>query len=1661
MNRDQIVTHFTTGNMPAYHCDQIEESARLETLRNTGLLDSVADAAFDRLTLLLTQSLQVPTALISLVDEDRQFFKSTVGLGEPWASARETPLSHSFCQYTVATAEPLIITDARLDPGLKDNLAIPDLSVIAYAGAPLKTPDGYVLGALCAIDSKPRDWTDHEISILINIAEIVSSQIETYRRNARQVLALKQASELERKFKTFMDHSPAVAFIKDEDGRILYVNKTMLRYYPNAENWVGKLNEEIWPPDVALRLRANDLAAVEMESGTENEEYVESTETSAQYWLTFKFPLHDGNGRTLLAGMSINIDKRKREEAALRASELKVRAIYDSALQFIGLLDTDGTVIDANATALSFIDQPLSAVAGRLFWDCPWWTHSTESVEQCRRAVQRAATGEIVRMQTVHIAPNGRRIEVDFSLKPMQDHDGRITHLIPEGRDITSLRNAERELLASAEANARRDEFFRLLVEGVKDYAIFMLDPSGCIQTWNEGAARLKGYAASEIIGRHFSTFYSREDVANGKPDHELKVALKEGKYVEDGWRIRKDGSAFYANVTISAITDAEGKLCGFAKITKDLTERRNAEIALRDAEIQLRCSEEREQFATKMHFLADTVPGIVWTAMPDGNLTYYNRKWFDYTGMTFEQTKDWGWKPVLHPDDLENCLAHWSASIATGNSYEVEYRFRRGTDGEYRWHLGRAVPRRDEAGSIVEWVGTCTDIHDQKMIANDLEVARFELEARIEERTCELVKEKRSIEAILNNVADGIVACDADGVITLSNRSLREVQDIVEKSTLSDEYVKAFGLFRQDGTTLMELNEVPLYRALQGEVVKDVEMVIRSRSGTTRRVVASGRPLIDDLGRKFGAVVGLHDITERVAVEQKFRLLFEHSSHPLLFVQSGKVLDANQATLDLLGCKDKSKLLSIHPSDLSPDFQPDGQRSKDKRLAVEAGLKEKGYHRFDWILRKFDGTEFPVEVSLTAIQLEGVDTELVVWSDLTERLRTEAEIASQKLFMEAVLENISDGIIACDADYRITYMNPEARRTFGIHDQPDEMTAEWGAEHLGLFDPASQRRLSINERPLGRALKGEIIDGVEVLVKPQNAGYRRLRISARPIENSDGNIVGAVVAAHDVTELHQSQQELLAAKETAEAASRAKGDFLANMSHEIRTPMTSIIGYADLLSTTERSQEERQEFVHTIRRNGEHLLNLINDLLDLSKIDAGKMTVEHISVSPEKILAEVESPMRVFAAEKNVDFVIERRGLIPESVQTDPTRIRQVLLNLVSNAIKFTTAGFVRITLSFDANSRMLTYSVQDSGIGLTDEQQGSLFQPFMQADASTTRRFGGTGLGLALSKRLVEMLGGTLTVQSKAGQGSTFSFSIHDYPNHLANVDRPSAAAVELGSHELVQRVNARVLLAEDAADNRRLVTIFLEQAGMSVDHAVNGRVAVDKALAAASVGMPYDAILMDMQMPELDGYGATRELRAKGLTKVPVIAFTAHAMESERRRCTDAGCDGFVTKPVNPIELIGTIARHVSATRSENQVLRNQSTPQLAGQSGDPMPTQIAALVVPLPVTSSSSVIKSTMTQYPEIADVIAEYVGGLSTTAANLKDLFDAQDLRSLQRLAHQMRGAGGGYGFNPISDFAGQLEDSVRDERSLELIGQQVSDLLGILQRVEGYAELVR
>jgi signal transduction histidine kinase/DNA-binding NarL/FixJ family response regulator len=505
---------------------------------------------------------------------------------------------------------------------------------------------------------------------------------------------------------------------------------------------------------------------------------------------------------------------------------------------------------------------------------------------------------------------------------------------------------------------------------------------------------------------------------------------------------------------------------------------------------------------------------------------------------------------------------------------------------------------------------------------------------------------------------------------------------------------------------------------------------------------------------------------------------------------------------------------------------------------------------------------------------------------------------------------------------------------------------------------------------------------------------------------------------------LESANKELEEFNQLAESATRAKSEFLANMSHEIRTPMTAILGYADILlkeEGLEHAPPHRRQAFAIIQRNGEHLLGLINDILDLSKVESGKMPIEPARCSPCELLTDLVALMRVRAEAKQLKLTAVVDGCLPETILADPLRLRQVLVNLVGNAIKFTDQGEVCVTarLAAENGPSRLHFDVTDTGIGMNAEQIGKLFQPFNQVDTSSSRRFGGTGLGLCISKRLTEAMGGTIEVRSSVGKGSTFSFTIDVGPlGGVPMIDGAQTVLVErvpvtATAPEKIQ-LHGRVLLAEDGPDNLTLIRTILEDAGADVTAVENGQLAVESVLAAGEAGAPFDVILMDMQMPVMDGYAATRELRARECV-VPIIALTAHAMAEDRQKCLDAGCNDYTSKPIDWRKFLATVAAWMARVSADGPAVRGHFPVSVARQAEE--------------------TLQSVFADKPVIARILPKFLSCLDARLQAMDAALAGGEWEELRRLAHQLKGAGGSYGFPSVSEAAKKLEYAARDRLS--------------------------
>lgn len=537
--------------------------------------------------------------------------------------------------------------------------------------------------------------------------------------------------------------------------------------------------------------------------------------------------------------------------------------------------------------------------------------------------------------------------------------------------------------------------------------------------------------------------------------------------------------------------------------------------------------------------------------------------------------------------------------------------------------------------------------------------------------------------------------------------------------------------------------------------------------------------------------------------------------------------------------------------------------------------------------------------------------------------------------------------------------------------------------------------------------------------------------LELRVIERTEAVVQRSKELEQTANELRVTQGELEAAKEAAEHASASKSDFLACMSHEIRTPMSAVLGFTEILRTREVGEREQKDYLRRIHVNGEHLLSLLNDVLDFSKIEAGKLQVERIACQPFELVSDAASALASRAEEKGVGLGVLTAGKIPETIYSDPTRLRQIVMNLVGNAIKFTSEGRVDVILEYEDEQDVggetgstLRVDVRDTGIGITQKQIDKIFDPFTQADASTSRQFGGTGLGLSICKSISEALGGGVEIKSVPGKGSTFSARIAtgdvsdtrfiDHSEYECDLEKRTSGSTESKIE------GSNLLLVDDVEANRELIGFLLEEAGANIEYACNGQEAIDMIESAKG---KFDAVFMDMQMPVLDGYGATRKLRQSGFQK-PIIAMTANSLKGDQEKCLESGCDEYIAKPVDFERLLEVANAYIG-----KDVHRSEEAIQLSEQ---PNPEATSA--------SNTEIDEEDfeVAYQKKLRELGLGFLAELEETWYEFEDAVLKEDYETLKELAHRTKGTSATFGYEDLADSMESLEFALAENRESEI-----------------------
>ena len=783
-------------------------------------------------------------------------------------------------------------------------------------------------------------------------------------------------------------------------------------------------------------------------------------------------------------------------------------------------------------------------------------------------------------------------------------------------------------------------------------------------------------------------------------------------------------------------------------------------------------------------------------------------------------------------------------------------------------------------------------DITERKQAQREIAQVNASLEQKVAERTLELAHSNSFLKATLESTADGIIVIDLEGRIIGYNRQFASIFDLPQAAleTGNDEAVFAavLGKMKDPEAILTRIKEVNANQEEESfEVVELRDGSVLERFSCQQRID----------GKVVARVWDFRDVTERKLAEEelreseeRFRVLFENSRDAIITMDfTGRCLDCNPAAVQLYGCVDKADLLARGPSRLSPEFQPDGRRSMEAFGEILSRLVDSDRLFIEWQHQRADGSEFPAEITLSVIQIHGQPILHGLARDISQRKQLAEALERQRQHLQQLLDTAPVGV-AISVDGIIRFANPRITELIDI---------KVGEPSAPAYCDSGTR-----DRVLETLTQDNIVRDWEIQMRGPNGEARDIMGTFLRTEFDGGQ--GILAWLVDIAKLKATESKMREAKELAEDASRAKSVFLANMSHEIRTPMNAILGFSQLLLHDSHLAAPQKKHLETINRSGEHLLTLINNILDMSKIEAGHAESKPTPFDLTDLLHDLETMFRIRTDAKGLRFDVTKEKGLPQCCVADKGKLLQVLINLLGNAVKFTNKGEITLRATLEPDKpHTLLFEIEDTGIGIPEKFVATLFQPFTQVHGD--RLPGpvvGTGLGLAISRELALLMGGDITVTSYLGKGSIFCFSIPLVEGQMHRAQRTLRLRRVIG---LAPGQPAyRLLIVDDIEDNQTLLTEMLSHAGFVTRASDNGK----EAIGICQEWCPH-LILMDMRMPSMGGEDAIRWIRSAGPdNEIKIISLTANAFKNVRREALDAGADDFLAKPFREEELFEKI-------------------------------------------------------------------------------------------------------------------------------------------------------
>ncbi len=1261
-----------------------------------------------------------------------------------------------------------------------------------------------------------------------------------------------------------------------------------------------------------------------------------------------------------------------KELLAMQESTEQFRLLFNAAPLGYQSLDFDGNFIEINQQWIDTLGYKRDEVIGKWFGD--FLTPAFKDGFRERFLVFKAQGHIHSTVEMVH--KNGSVLFIAFDGKIGYDSNGEFkqTHCILQ--DITEKTRAEKALRES-------EAEYRNLI-AISPVAM------GIIHDWktiyfNPAAVQLFGAKTeNELLGKHIFELIH--------PDfHELAIEnaklLSEKGYVniQEQKYIKLDGSILEVETQAQTIRFNEDTAT--LVVMNDITERKKAEAALRESEIQYRN-------------LANSGSALIWTSGLDKLCNYFNDPWLKFTGRTLQQEMGNGWTEGVHPDDFDRCLETYVTAFDKNEPFEMEYRLRH-SSGEYRWLLDIGTPNFNSRGVFVGYIGHCFDITGRKQAEEELRkneeryrlladnvpdiiyslnkageistinspalerfgyslqdsigspflnfvhpedheivinsfiqaqqeqrkltqglkfriaakngvVYWFELNSKahydsegrytgedgvLREITARKLaedavrKSEESLAITLHSIGDGVISTDIDGLIVNINPVAEKLCGWDLKDALGKPLPEVFTIINAE-TRQTVAN--PVKKVLESGAIVGLanHTVLISREGIEYQIADSAAPIRNKDGKISGVVLVFSDVTERYAVEmalkeseERFKALHNASFGGIAIHDKGKILECNLGLSEMTGYSYDELVGMDGLMLIAPD-------SRDLVLNNILASYEKPYEAIG--MRK-NGELFPLLIEARNVPYKGKSARTVEFRDITESKQAEEALSKSESEFRLLAESMPQIVWITRSDGWNIFFNQQWVDYTGL-----SLEESYGHGWNKPFHPDDQERAWDAWQ---NATTNLATYSLECRLRRFDGEYKWWLVRGVPVLDADGSVLKWFGTCTDIDELKISEENLETAKLHAEESDRLKSAFLANMSHEIRTPMNGILGFAELLKKPDLTGEEQQDYIRIIEKSGTRMLNIINDIVDISKIEAGLMKLD---LKESNINEQIEYIYTFFKPE------VEAKGMklkfntplpaLEATITTDREKVYAILTNLVKNAIKFTNRG--SIEFGYFRKDDYLEFYVKDTGIGIPKDRQEAIFERFIQADITDKMARQGAGLGLSITRAYVEMLGGKIWVESVEGSGSTFYFTL-PYSAHPA---KEIVVQQYTTSNKTDQIRKLKILIAEDDEVSELLLDNSVKMFGKEILKARTGI----EAFEVCKKNPDTDLVLMDIQMPEMNGYEATRKIREFN-KEVVIIAQTAYGQSGDREKAIEAGCNDYIAKPIGQNDLIALIQKY----------------------------------------------------------------------------------------------------------------------------------------------------